>query len=273
MVYARVSGWGRQGPLATAPGHDINYLARNGVLGLLGRAGEPPAIPLNIVADLAGGGVLAVCGVLSALLARERTGQGDTVDLAMVEGAGLMVAMIHGMAAAGEWRAEPGTNLLDSGAPFYDVYRTADGRWLSIGALEPQFFDELLSALGLEWTGDRDDVAQWPELRHLISERVATRSLAEWTELLDGRDTCAAPVLSLPEWSADPQSLALNSFVEIDGVRQPRPPLRFERAGRVPDRPSGRPGAATLEVLTEWLALDGTDLLSRGVAADAVGAK
>lgn len=268
VVYGRVTGWGRTGPLAPRAGHDINYIARNGVLDLIGRSGQPPVVPLNLLADLAGGGVMLVCGLLAALIARSETGVGDTVDLAMVEGSSLLTTMIYGMVSAGSWLGERGANLLDSGAPYYDVYETADGRWMAVGALEDKFFGILCEKLGLPVPPDRHDRARWPELRHQFAERFATRTLAEWEEVFGSSDACVSAVRTMAEWAGDPQATALGSIISVDGIAQPRPALRFGREAGELVGPVSRPGEDTRAVLREWLGRDCSDLLDREVVAE-----
>jgi crotonobetainyl-CoA:carnitine CoA-transferase CaiB-like acyl-CoA transferase len=258
LVYARMTGWGQEGPLAGRAGHDIDYIAVAGALEPLGRAGERPHAPLNLLGDFAGGGMLLAVGVLAALLERERSGAGQVVDAAMVDGAALLTTFLHGMLNAGAWSAPRGHNLLDGGAPFYDTYRTADGGFMAVGALEPSFYAELLTGLGL--TGDpdlpaRDDPAGWEKLRRRFAERFAQRTRDEWTTVFAGLDACVAPVLSPLEAHAHPQNRARGTFVEVGGVRQPAPAPRFGRtpAAMPAPAPDPRRDVVTLAtMLDEW---------------------
>ncbi|NNJ48082.1 MAG: CoA transferase, partial [Acidimicrobiia bacterium] len=198
LVYGRMTGWGQEGPLAASAGHDLNYLALAGVLGMIGPAGGAPTVPLNLIADFGGGGMLLALGVLGAVLESRSSGRGQVVDAAMVDGAALLSTMIHGFRAQGLWTDERGANLLDGGAPFYGVYETADGEFLTIAPIEPAFFGELVERVGL--TGevpDQFDQSGWPELRRRLEEAFAARTLAEWQETLEGTDVCFAPVLSI----------------------------------------------------------------------------
>jgi alpha-methylacyl-CoA racemase len=254
LVYGRVTGWGREGPLAPRAGHDIDYLAVAGALHPIGRAGGPPVPPLNLVADFGGGGMLLALGVLAALWERERSGRGQVVDAAMVDGSALLCAMFYGMRAAGAWSDERGANLLDSGAPFYDCYETADGGFMAVGALEPQFFLALLAGLGIDpnsvpFQYDRDG---WPALRQRLGAAFRTRTRDEWEQVFLGLDACVAPVLAMGEAVGHPHNAARGTFVEVGGITQPAPAPRFERT------PAGRPtppvpaGAHSEEVLARF---------------------
>lgn len=226
LVYGRMTGWGQQGPLAPTAGHDIDYIAVSGVLSLLGRAGEKPTPPINILGDFAGGGLMLAYGVLLALLERERTGRGRVIDAAMVDGASILFAMFHQAARTGQW-GERGTNLLDTGAPQYDTYETADGEYLAVGALEPRFWATLVELLGLDDLPDRDDRTRWPELRERLTTEFRKRDRAEWEALFEGTDACVAPVLSMAEAAEHPHNVARGSFVEVAGSAQPRPAPRL----------------------------------------------
>ncbi|NUT49253.1 MAG: CoA transferase [Saccharothrix sp.] len=253
LVYGRVTGWGQDGPLADRAGHDINYIAVAGALEPIGRAGAPPTVPLNLVADFGGGGMLLAVGVLAALYERERSGRGQVVDAAMVDGSALLTTFLHGMSSAGAWPGARGTNLLDGGAPFYDVYEAADGRFVSIGALEEKFYAELLGVLGLADADlpGRHDPANWPRLRSRIAAAVATRTRDEWAALAEGTDACLAPVLAPGEAPGYGHNARRGTFVEVDGVAQPAPAPRFERTpAAVPGRPPAV-GEHTAEVLAE----------------------
>jgi alpha-methylacyl-CoA racemase len=243
LVYGRVTGWGREGPLAPRAGHDIDFVALSGALHPLGLRGGPPAIPLNMVADFGGGGMLLTVGVLSALWERDRSGLGQVVDASMVDGAALLTTMIHGLRAAGLWIDERGSNLLDSGAPFYDVYQTADGGHMAVGALEPRFYSALLRGLGLDGEAlpEQYDRLGWPVLRRRFSAVFSAKSRREWESVFAGLDACVAPVLALGEAPLHPHNVARGTFIDVDGVTQPAPAPRF---GRTPsERPSAPPEA------------------------------
>ncbi|WP_433291141.1 CaiB/BaiF CoA transferase family protein [Actinoplanes sp. CA-030573] len=250
LVYARMTGWGQDGPLAPRAGHDIDYIALAGALEPIGRAGERPHAPLNLIGDFAGGGMLLAVGVLAALLERERSGCGQVVDAAMVDGSALLTAFLHG---SGLFPRPRGENLLDGGAPFYDTYATADGGFVAVGALEPAFYAALLDGLGLAGAGlppqhDRDG---WPVLRARFEAVFSTRTRAEWVSVFAGTDACVAPVLSPGEAPAHPHHRARNTFVEVGGVPQPAPAPRFARTP--PDAPSAPVEAAVDEILAGWL--------------------
>ncbi|MBG0561099.1 CaiB/BaiF CoA transferase family protein [Actinoplanes aureus] len=253
LVYARMTGWGQDGPLAPAAGHDIDYLAIAGALEPLGRPGENPHAPINLLADFAGGGMLLAVGVLAALLERERSGRGQVVDAAMVDGSALLTTFLHGMVAGGMWPGGRGENLLDGGAPFYDTYRTSDGGYLAVGALEPQFYRALLTGLGLdsdERLPHQMDRSGWPELRRIFTERFAERTRDEWEQAFAGLDACVSPVLTPAEAPAHPHNRARGTFVEVGGVPQPAPAPRFDRTpAAVPTPP--RPATVT-DVLESW---------------------
>ncbi|MET9272326.1 CaiB/BaiF CoA-transferase family protein [Kribbella sp. NPDC003557] len=259
LVYGRMTGWGQDGPLAQTAGHDIDYLAVSGALHLIGRAGGPPQVPANLLGDFAGGSLYLVIGVLAAL----HSGQGQVVDAAIVDGSAHLTTMMLGALAAGSWQQERGTNLLDTGAPFYDVYETADGKHVAVGALEPQFYAELVGKLGLD-APDRNDPAQWPELRKVLAETFRQRTQAEWTAVFDGSDACVAPVL--PLGGDHPHLVARGTFVDHDGVRQAAPAPRFDRTPTSLGRPPARPGEHTREALADWGITDLDDLLESGAA-------
>ena len=269
LVYGRMTGWGQDGPLAGTAGHDITYIAVTGALSAIGRAGGPPQPPVNLLGDFGGGGMFLVVGVLAALWERERSGRGQVVDAAIVDGTATLTAMLHGLRAAGLWRTERGTNLLDTGAPFYDVYETADGGWMAVGALEPQFFAELCRVLELPDAPAQFDQARWPDLRAQIAGRFAQRSRAEWTRRFAGTDACVAPVLSFEEAPHHPQLQARESYVERDGVTQPAPAPRFSRSGLPEQRPPCPPGSNTREVLEEFGVADVDGLITAGVVREA----
>jgi alpha-methylacyl-CoA racemase len=254
LVYGRVTGWGQQGPWRLAAGHDIDYVALAGALHPIGEAGGPPVPPLNLLGDFGGGGMLLALGVVAALLEAGRSGTGQVVDAAMVDGAALLATQVHELLAAGLWREERGANLLDGGAPFYGVYETADGRHLAVGALEPQFWAELLRRLGLD-AGDLPaqlDRDGWPLLRERLAALFRTRTRDEWSELLAGTDACVAPVLGLAEAPAHPHNRARGTFVEVGGVVQPAPAPRFSRTRCDPPVAPARPGEHTDRALVDW---------------------
>lgn len=251
IVYGRMTGWGQTGPLANAAGHDINYVALSGPLAHIGAEGRPPDVPLNLVGDMGGGGMLLAVGMLAGLLAASRSGAGQVVDAAMVDGAALMMASMCGALARGDWQAERGTNLTDGGAPFYGVYETADHRYVAVGAIEPRFYQQLadLAGLPLDPLDDRMNRTRWPETRRRLEKMFASRSQAEWRRLLEGTDACFAPVLPIPEAAGHPQLSARSTYVTADGVLQPAPAPRFNRTpGQIRGTPPD-PGQHTMEIL------------------------
>src|ERR1700733_13206062 len=229
LIYARMTGWGQDGPLAATAGHDIGYIARTGALHALGRAGGRPEFPANLLGDFGGGGMVMAYGICAALVERATSGQGQVVDAAIVDGVASLLAMPLMFMAQGMWRDERGVNLLDGGVPWYDVYETADGQWVAVGALEPQFYAALLAGLGLTSAPDRGDPQNWPELRALISARFKDRTRDEWTAAFAGSDACVEPVLSVTEGAADPHLTARETYVSRDGMVQPSPAPRFSR--------------------------------------------
>lgn len=254
LVYGRMTGWGQDGPLAPRAGHDLTYLAVAGALAHIGRADQPPTPPLNLVADFGGGGMLLAVGVLAALVERASSGRGQVVDAAMVDGAALLMAPLFGAWASGFWSAERGTNLLDSGAPFYDSYPCADGGWVAVAAIEPQFYADLLDGLGLAGDPtmpDQHDQARWPELRQRLAAVIATEDRDTWADRFADRDACVAPVLTMGEAPAHPHAVARGAFVDVGGVPQPAAAPRFDRT------PNDMPRAARdrddpVEVLGAW---------------------
>jgi alpha-methylacyl-CoA racemase len=254
LVYARITGWGQDGPLALKAGHDINYIGLTGVLAAIGRAGDRPVPPLNLVGDFGGGSMLAVIGVLAALWERHRSGLGQVVDAAMVDGVAQLSQMMWSMRAAGTWRLERGANLLDGGAPFYDTYTCADGLHVAVGALEPAFYRALLSGLGLDpaQVPDRDERADWPRLRALLAKVFLTRTRDEWAALFADVDACVTPVLDLDEAARHPQVGGRGSVTFSDGAHQAGPAPRFSRTpGTL--RPDSRIKRESLaDVALEW---------------------
>lgn len=255
LVYGRLTGWGQDGPLAHAAGHDLNYLALTGVLDMIGREGQPPVPPLNLVADYAGGSLMLVAGLLAALLDAQRSGQGQVVDAAMVDGVALLATAMTGLRAAGLHDGPRGTNILDGGAPYYDVYACADGKFLSVAPIERKFREIFLRGLGFDPADfpDMDDRAMWPEARRLIAARLAQRSRDEWCAVFDGQDACVAPVLSLAEAPDHPHNAARRTHVRIDGIMQPAPAPRFGRTQvPLPAAPEDDPGTDGATILRDW---------------------
>lgn len=266
LVYGRMTGWGQDGPLAQSAGHDIDYLALSGALHLIGRAGGPPQVPANLLGDFAGGSLYLVIGVLAALFEARGSGRGQVVDAAIVDGSAHLTTMLLGALAGGSWKQERGSNLLDTGAPFYDVYETSDGEYMAVGALEPQFYDELIRLLGID-APDRYDVANWPALHKLLTETFAQRTQAEWTELFDGTDACVSPVLPLA--GDHPHLVARGTFIDRYGVRQAAPAPRFSRTPTDVTEPPPSPGQHTRAALTDWGIANVDALLESGAAIQA----
>ncbi|MEU0091161.1 CaiB/BaiF CoA-transferase family protein [Kribbella sp. NPDC006257] len=266
LVYARMTGWGQDGPLAQSAGHDIAYLGLSGALHAIGRAGGPPQVPVNLLGDFAGGSLYLVVGVLAAIVEARGSGLGQVVDAAIVDGAAHLTTALLGALAGGNWTQERGTNLLDTGAPFYDVYETSDGEHMAVGAIEPQFYDELIQLLGVT-APDRYDLTNWPELRKTLAEAFVQRTQAEWISVFDGTDACVAPVLPLA--GEHPHLVARGIFVEHDGARQPAPAPRFSRTPSTLGLPPARPGEHTREALTDWGVSGVDELLAGGGAVQA----
>jgi len=254
LVVGRMTGWGQDGPLAPRAGHDIDYIALSGALHAIGHAGGRPVPPLNLVGDFGGGGMLLAVGVLAALLEARHSGRGQVVDAAMVEGASLLATMFWGMAAAGQWSEARGANVLDSGAPWYDTYETADGRFVAIGAIEPKFYAELLARMGLagEALPDPQDRAGWPALRARFAAAFRTRTRDEWSAAFEGSDACFAPVLTFAEAAAHPHNVARRAHVSVGGVEQPAPAPRFSRTQAAAPGPPPERGARGREALADW---------------------
>jgi alpha-methylacyl-CoA racemase len=269
LVYARMTGWGQDGPLATTAGHDIGYIARTGALHALGRAGGPPAFPANLLGDFGGGGMVMAYGICAALVERAASGRGQVVDTAIVDGVAALLAMPLMFLAQGQWRDQRGVNMLDGGVPWYDVYETADGQWLAVGALEPQFYAALLTGLGLPDAPDRADPRNWPALRALLTARFSERTRDEWTVVFAGTDACVEPVLSLTEAAADDHLTARHTYDTRDGFIQPAPAPRFSRTPATLSAPAPTPGQHTLEALTAWGLPDAADLITSGAAHQA----
>jgi alpha-methylacyl-CoA racemase len=254
LVFGRMTGFGQDGPLAGAAGHDIDYIALAGVLHAIGRQGEAPVPPLNLVGDFGGGGMLLAFGVVCALLEAQRSGRGQVVDAAMVDGSAILMALTFGLYAQGAWKDERGVNVLDTGAPWYDTYRTSDGKWLAVGAIEGRFYAAFVTGLGLkpEDLPKQHDRTRWPELRQRFAEAIAAKTRDEWERVFAGRDACVAPVLALGEVARHPHNAARGTFATRDGVLQPAPAPRFSRT--VPEMgASPRPvGTDTEAVLAEF---------------------
>lgn len=273
LVYGRMTGWGQDGPLAQAAGHDIGYVAITGALHAIGRSGGPPQVPVNLVGDFGGGALYLVVGVLAALLEARTSGCGQVVDAAIVDGTAHLSSLVVSLVSAGLWSDRRGTNLLDTGAPFYDVYETSDGGWMAVGPLEPAFYAELLRLLELtEVAPDRLDPRQWPALRALLAETFARRTREEWTTLFEGTDACVEPVLSYAEAPAHPHLAARGTYVEHHGIVQPAPAPRFSRTPASLGTPPSTPGADTRAALTAWGIGDVDALLASGAAAEAAWA-
>lgn len=254
LVYGRMTGFGQDGPLAAAAGHDLNYIALAGALHAIGAAGGAPQPPLNLVGDYGGGALYLAVGVLAALFERQRSGQGQVVDAAMVDGAASLMGLFHGLVAGGAWNAQTrGENLLDGGAPFYASYETADGRWVAVGALEPKFFAELARRIGLpeRFVQRQHDRRLWPEMRAALAEIFRAKTREAWCAELEGSDACFAPVLALDEVHRHPHAQARGTYVELDGVVQPAPAPRFDRSVPAPPRSAPQIGQHTDAVLAE----------------------
>jgi alpha-methylacyl-CoA racemase len=252
IVYGRMTGWGQEGPYAQAAGHDINYIALAGALHPIGRAGQAPVPPLNLVGDFGGGGMLLAFGIACALLEAQKSGKGQVVDAAMVDGAAVLTAMFYGM--KGFWSTERGTNLLDTGAHFYDVYETKDGEHVSLGSIEPQFYAELRRLAGLdgdEWNAQMDR-GQWPALKEKIAAVFKTKTRDEWNALMEHTDVCYAPVLSLDEAHLHPHNVERGTFKTINGVLQPGPAPRYSRTEAAIQGPPAHPGQHTDDVLKDF---------------------
>ena len=254
LVYGRMTGWGQTGPMAQMAGHDLNYQALTGALSLLARPGMPPATPPGLIADFAGGGLMLAFGVACALLDSRRSGRGQVIDAAMVDGVASLTTLVHSMLAQGRWVDAPGTNFCDGAAPYYDSYETADGRYMAVAPIEPRFYALMVERLGLrpEDLPDRDDPANWPKLKHLFAEVFRTRTRAEWTDVFDGTDACVTPVLSITEAVGHPHNVARGIYSRAFDVTQPAPAPRFDRTPGGIAGPPPLPGADTLPVLADW---------------------
>ena len=254
LVYGRMTGWGQEGPYAAMSGHDINYIALSGSLSTFGRKGDAPVPPLNLVGDFGGGGMLMAYGIVCGLLEAQRSGEGQVVDAAMVDGSALLATFIYGMRALGAWQDERGTNILDTGAWFYEVYETADGEYVSFGSLEPQFFAELIRLTGLADEGlpQQMDRTTWPAMKDRLAAVIKTKTRDEWCQQMEGTDVCFAPVLGMAEAPSHPHNRHRGTFVDVAGVAQPAPAPRFSRTPGAIAMPPPHAGQHTIEVLGDW---------------------
>jgi alpha-methylacyl-CoA racemase len=254
LVYGRMTGWGQDGPMAQAAGHDINYIGLSGALHAIGRAGERPVPPLNLVGDFGGGGMLMAFGLVCGLLEAQRSGKGQVVDAAMVDGAASLMAMFFSFAAQGGFTDQRGTNLLDGGAHFYDSYETKDGKYVCLGSIEPQFYAQLIEKAGLDPAtfAPQLDRARWPELKEKLAEVMRTKTRDEWCTLMEGTDVCFAPVLSIFEAPEHPHNRARGTFLEVEGIAQPAPAPRFSRTVPEVRGAAPAPGADSEDVLRSF---------------------
>ena len=261
LIYGRMTGWGQEGTYSSMAGHDINYIALSGVLGMIGREGEKPIPPVNLVGDFGGGGMLLALGICAALVEVARSGEGQVIDAAMTDGSALLSTMMHSFKAMGIW-GDRGTNLLDTGAPFYDVFECADGEYISIGSIEPQFYSELLRITGIYQSENpkQMDRTKWAEMNLKISDVIKEKTRLEWEELMEGTDVCFAPVLSMDEAYEHPHNKGRNTFIEVAGVMQPAPAPRFSKTPGAVSSPPPHPGQHTEEVL-ESLGLTTDEIL------------
>jgi len=252
LVYGRMTGWGQDGPLAPRAGHDINYIALAGVLNAFGRKGQAPVPPLNLVGDFGGGGMLLGFGIACALLHARKTGQGQVVDAAMVDGASLLAAMFSGLLAAGRWTEERGANILDTGAPWYDCYETKDAKYVAIGAIEAKFFEELVQRLGLSGLPPQNDRARWPEMREAFGNAFRQKTREEWVKVFEGSDACFAPVLGFAEARRHPHNLARRGTISVARLEQPAPAPRFSVTPAQVSRVPPERGALGRAALKDW---------------------
>lgn len=254
LIYGRITGWGQTGPLAKAAGHDINYIALTGALYANGRAGEKPVPPLNLVGDFGGGTLFLVTGVLAALLEVQKSGKGQVVDAAITDGSAQLMGLFHTLHAEGLWSVERGTNTIDSGSHFYDVYETSDGKYIALGSIEPKFYQLLIDKAGLDPELFRDQMNKdkWPTLKETLGEAIKTKTRDQWCQLMEGTDVCFAPVLSFEEAPAHPHNQARNTYIEIGGTTQPAPAPRFSRTATSVRFPGRELGSDTETVLRDW---------------------
>lgn len=254
LVYGRMTGWGQEGPMAHAAGHDINYIALSGALHSIGRRGEAPVPPLNLVGDFGGGALYLALGVVAGILETQKSGKGQVVDAAMVDGAASLMTAIYGIHGSGRWTDNRGDNVLDTGAHYYDVYETKDGKYVSIGSIETKFYDELLELSGLkrEELARQNDRDAWPAMKQKVAAIFKTKTRDEWCKIMEGSDVCFAPVLSMTEAPKHPHNRHRGTFIEGDGVIQPGPAPRFSRTPSKIQRPPARPGEHSEEALRDW---------------------
>lgn len=254
LVYGRMTGWGQDGPMAHAAGHDINYIALTGALHSIGRRGEAPVPPLNLVGDFGGGGVYLALGVVAALLEAQKSGKGQTIDVAMIDGASSLMAAIYGLRAAGRWTDKRGDNILDTGAHYYNVYETSDGKYVSVGSIEPKFYAELLQLSGLQHQElpRQNDKDAWPKMNERLTTIFRSKTRDEWCKIMEGSDVCFAPVLDMGEAPAHPHNKQRGTFVEVDGVVQPGPAPRFSRTPSAIQGPPAAAGQHTVAALKDW---------------------
>jgi alpha-methylacyl-CoA racemase len=254
LVYGRMTGWGQAGPMSQAAGHDINYIALAGALAHFGRAGAKPTPPINLIGDFGGGGMFMALGIVCGVLEAQRSGKGQVIDVAMVDGSAILMTMMWGLRALGLWDEARGVNVLDTGAPFYDTYETADGGYISLGSLEPQFYAELIERLGLTDAGltAQMDRSGWPAQREQLTSLFKSKTRSEWDAVLRGSDACYAPVLTMSEAMHDEHLRARGTIVEMDGVAQPAPAPRFSRTPGEIQRPAPWPGQHTDDALADW---------------------
>ncbi len=254
LVYGRMTGWGQEGPIAHASGHDINYIALTGALHAIGRRGQAPVPPLNLVGDFGGGALYLALGIVAGLLEAHKSGKGQVVDAAMVDGAASLMTATYGMHASGFWNDNRGENILDTGAHYYDVYETKDGKYISIGSIEAKFYEELLEKSGLKGQElpRQNDRPAWPAMKEKIAAVFRTKTCDEWCRIMEGSDVCFAPVLDLNEAPKHPHNAHRGTFVEVDGVVQPGPAPRFSRTPSKVQGPPAKPGEHTKEALKDW---------------------
>ncbi len=254
LVYGRMTGWGQEGPLALAAGHDINYIALTGALHSIGRKGEAPVPPLNLVGDFGGGGVYLALGVVAGILEAQKSGKGQVIDVAMVDGAASLMSAIYGLRAAGRWTDRRGDNILDTGAHYYNVYETSDGKYVAVGSIEPKFYAELLRLSGIanQELPRQNDKISWPALTDKLAAIFKTKTREEWNKIMEGSEVCYAPVLSMQEAPQHPHNQLRGTFVDMDGVMQPAPAPRFSRTPSAIQRPPAAPGEHTEAALRDW---------------------
>ncbi len=254
LIYGRMTGWGQTGPRALQAGHDINYISLNGLLHAVGRKGERPVPPLNIAGDFGGGSMFLLVGILSALYERQTSGKGQVIDAAMIDGSSVLIQMMWAFRASGLWSDERGVNMLDTGAPYYDTYECSDGRYLAVGAIEPQFYAELLEKLGLSAADlpDQNDMSRWPELRTVLTGKIAEHDRDHWAAVFAGSDACATPVLAFNEVLDEPHVAERDTFYDAGAGLQPRPAPRFSRSQPDTPTPPRVPGEDTEAVLRDW---------------------